>query len=37
MKLSEADKMWPTGEGNDKTISVSLPWEPHEQYEKAKR
>ena len=35
--VESSDKMWSTGEGNGKTISVFLPWEPHEQYEKAKR
>ena len=34
--VESSDKMWSTGEGNANT-SVLLPWEPHEQYEKAKR
>ena len=32
--VESSDKMWSTGEGNGKP-SVFLPWEPHEQYEKA--
>ena len=35
--VESSDKKWSTGEGNGKTISVILPWEPHEQYEKGKR
>ena len=35
--VESSDKKWSTGEGNGKTTSVILPWEPHEQYEKAKR
>ena len=31
----QCDRMWSTGEGNGKP-SLFLPWEPHEQYEKAK-
>ena len=34
--VESSDKTWSTGEGNGKP-SVFLPWEPHEQYEKAKR
>ena len=30
-----SDKKWSTGEGNGKPLQYS--WEPHEQYEKAKR
>ena len=32
--VESSDKTWSTGKG---TTSVFLPWEPHEQYEKAKR
>ena len=32
--VERSDRMWSTGEGNGKP--VFLPWEPHDQYEKAK-
>ena len=38
--VESSDKTWSTGEGNGKPLqysSVFLPWEPHEQYEQAKR
>ena len=31
-----SDNTWSTGKGNG-TTSLSLPWEPHKEYEKAKR
>ena len=35
--VESADKMWSTGEGESlQTTSAFLPWEPHEQYAKAK-
>ena len=34
--VESSDKMWSTREGNVKTTSAFLPWEPPEQYEKAK-
>ena len=37
VKVERSDKIWSTGEGSSKITSVFLPWEPHEQYEKAKR
>ena len=33
--VESSDKMWSTGEGSGEP-PVFLPWEPHEQYEKAK-
>ena len=33
--VESSDKTWSTGKGKE-TTSVFFPWEPHEQYEKAK-
>ena len=35
--VESSDKTWSTGEGGWQTTSVFLPWESHEQYEKAER
>ena len=36
--VESSDKTWSTGEGNGKPLQHSfLPWETHEQYEKAKK
>ena len=34
--VEHSDKVWPTEEVNGKQLQYSCPWEPHEQYEKAK-